>query len=225
MKSSELALYFDHTNLKPEAGEWDIRKLCSEAKEFGFYGVCVNSAWIEFAAELLVGSPVKPVAVVGFPLGACGGETKAFEADLACKAGAREIDMVLAIGALKDGRDDFVKNEIASVVAAANKYGALVKVIFETCLLTGEEIGKACRLSRRAGAAFVKTSTGFSIAGAKEEDVRFMKQAVGNEMKVKASGGIRNLATALSMIEAGADRLGASASVEILNEYISLQGK
>ena len=210
--------YFDHTILKPEATEADIAKLCGEAKEYGFYAVCVNSCYVPLAAGLLEGTDVKVASVVGFPLGACSTGVKAFETEYACSEGADEIDMVIHVGALKEKRYDYVREDIATVVAVALEYDAIVKVILETCLLTDEEIVKACELSREAGAAFVKTSTGFSKEGATAHHVSLMKRTVGEDLRVKASGGIRDLPKTLEMIEAGADRIGASASVEIFKE-------
>jgi deoxyribose-phosphate aldolase len=210
--------YFDHTILKPEATEADIVKLCNEAKEYGFYAVCVNSCYVPLATELLNGSDVKVASVIGFPLGACSTDVKAFETEWACSDGAEEIDMVIHVGALKEKRYDYVRQDIATVVAVALEHDAIVKVILETCLLTDEEIAKACELAREAGAAFVKTSTGFSKDGATAHHVALMKKTVGSDLQVKASGGIRDLAKTLEMIEAGADRIGASASVEIFKE-------
>ena len=208
--------YFDHTLLKADAVPAQIEELCSEAAKYQFYSVCVNSCYVKLCSELLSGSPVKIAAVVGFPLGACTTSAKAFETEDACRDGAKEIDMVINIGALKSGNFDFVRDDIKAVVDTAAKYGAIVKVIIETCLLTDEEKVKACQLSEEAGAAFVKTSTGFSTGGATKEDVALMKSVVGDRLQVKASGGIRDHKTALEMIEAGADRLGASASVQIV---------
>ncbi len=216
----KLNQYFDHTVLKPEATEDDVIKLCSEAKEFDFYAVCVNSCYVPLAKEILDGSNVKIASVIGFPLGACSIEVKAFETDWACLEGADEIDMVIHVGALKDERYDYVREDIATVVAVAMEHDAIVKVILETCLLTDEEIVKACELSREAGAAFVKTSTGFSKDGATAHHVALMKSTVGDDLQVKASGGIRDLAKTMEMIEAGADRIGASASVEIFKESL-----
>lgn len=213
--------YFDHTLLSPDAGKLQIKKLCDQAKAYEFYAVCVNSSYVSLAAEALSGSDVKIAAVVGFPLGACSTEAKAFEAADACRKGAAEIDMVIQIGRLKDGDTDYVKDDIAAVVKAAADYKAAVKVILETCLLTEEEIVCGCRLAAEAGAAFVKTSTGFSNGGATREHVALMKRTVGDSLKVKASGGIRSLQDALAMIEAGADRIGASASVEIMKEFFA----
>ncbi|MBN7774256.1 deoxyribose-phosphate aldolase [Clostridium aminobutyricum] len=214
-----LSQYFDHTILKAEATEEDIKKLCAEAKAYGFYSVCVNGCYVSLAAEELKDSDVKVAAVVGFPLGAAATEVKAFETDWACEQGASEIDMVINVGALKEGRYEYVKDDILSVVGLAYEHNAIVKVILETCLLTDEEVIKACELSMEAGADFVKTSTGFSTGGATEHHVALMRETVGLAMKVKASGGIRDLGTTLKMIEAGADRIGASASVGIVKEY------
>jgi deoxyribose-phosphate aldolase len=214
----DLNRYFDHTVLKPEATEADVIKLCKEAKEYGFFAVCVNSCYVPLASELLEGSEVKIASVIGFPLGACSMDVKAFETEWACSEGAQEIDMVVHVGALKEARYDYVRQDIATVVAVAEEHDAIVKVILETCLLTDDEIVKACELSREAGAAFVKTSTGFSKDGATAHHVALMKQTVGKDLQVKASGGIRDLKKTLEMIEAGADRIGASASVEIMKE-------
>jgi deoxyribose-phosphate aldolase len=211
--------YIDHTLLKPDATTADIIKLCEEARAYQFYAVCINSSHIALAREELTDSDVKIAAVVGFPLGACSTETKVYETDYSCTYGADEIDMVLHIGALKEKRYDYVKNDIAAVVSVAQKYNAVVKVILETNLLTKEEIVRACELALETGADFVKTSTGFSGGGATVEGVKLMKDTVGSAMKVKASGGIKSYDTAVSMIEAGADRLGASASVDIVNLY------
>lgn len=217
-KMKPLNKYFDHTLLKAEAKPVDIEKLCAEAKEYDFYSVCVNSCYVEEAAKLLKGTDVKIAAVVGFPLGACTTETKAFETEEACRGGASEVDMVLNVGMLKAGRDSYVEEDIRAVVRAAGKYNAIVKVILETCLLTDEEVVKACNLSKTAGAHFVKTSTGFSSGGATVHHVSLMKKTVGEALQVKASGGIRDYETAKAMIDAGADRIGASATVSIMKE-------
>jgi deoxyribose-phosphate aldolase len=209
-------LYIDHTLLKPEATEADIKKLCAEAREYHFYSVCVNSSYVELASMELSGSSTKVCAVVGFPLGAMELNSKAFEADQACLHGAKEIDMVIHVGALKEGRFDYVANDIAAVVSVAADYDAEVKVILETCLLSKEEIVKACELAVQAGADFVKTSTGFSTGGATAEDVALMRTTVGEKAQVKASGGIRDIQKAKEMIAAGADRLGTSASIAIV---------
>ncbi len=215
-KMKAMNLYIDHTLLKPEATEADIKRLCEEAREYHFYSVCINSSYVELAAMELSGSQTKVCAVVGFPLGAMELNSKVFEADQACLHGAAEIDMVIHVGALKEGRYDYVSNDIAAVVSVATDYDAKVKVILETCLLTKEEIVKACELAVEAGADFVKTSTGFSTGGATAEDVALMRATVGARVQVKASGGIRDIAKAKEMIAAGADRLGTSASVAIV---------
>ena len=214
-----LNLYFDHTILKPEATKDQVEALCQEAKEHHFFSVCVNSCYVELAAKLLEGSDVKIAAVVGFPLGACTTETKAFETDQACALGAAEVDMVLNVGMFKSGEKEFCKNDIKAVVEAAAKHDAIVKVILETCLLSDEEIVEACKISEEAGAQFVKTSTGFGAAGATAHHVKLMKETVGNRLEVKASGGIRDYKTTMEMIEAGADRIGASAGVAIMEEF------
>ena len=211
--------YFDHTLLKPEATKEQIEKLCEEALEYDFYSVCVNSCYVAQASDMLKGSDVKVAAVIGFPLGAMSTNAKAFETEEACMDGASEIDMVLNVGKFKSGDNDYVRDDIFAVVEAAKKYGAIVKVILETCLLDKDEIVEACKLARESGAAFVKTSTGFSTGGATAEDVALMKETVKEDLQVKASGGIRDLETTLKMIEAGADRIGASASVKIMQAY------
>lgn len=217
MNKIDLARYIDHTILKPDAKESDIIKLCREALEYKFASVCVNASNVKLADSFLHGTDVKVCTVVGFPLGATTKETKAFEAAQAIENGASEVDMVINIGALKSGKLDVVEEDIKAV-ADVCKGKALLKVIIETCLLTDEEKTTACELSKKAGANFVKTSTGFSTAGATAEDITLMRRIVGPEMGVKASGGIRNLETALKMIEAGATRIGASASISIVNE-------
>ena len=213
---TNIAHLIDHTNLKQDARGCDIDKLCSEAAEYGFASVCVNPCNVSRAAALLSGTNTKVCCVVGFPLGASTTECKAFEASLAAKNGASEIDMVINVGWLKDGLYDDVKADIAAVVRAVPE--CAVKVILETCLLEKSEIAKACLLAAEAGAAFVKTSTGFSSCGATAEDVALMRQTVGPKMGVKAAGGIRTRQDAEAMIEAGADRLGASCSLIICNE-------
>jgi len=211
----DLAAMIDHTLLKPEATKDQIVKLCEEAVEFGFASVCINPTYVSLAADLLRNTPVKVCTVVGFPLGASTPLVKAVEARDAIAAGAREIDMVINIGALKSGDDDLVGRDIRAVVEAA-RGRALVKVILETALLTDDQKVKACLIAKAEGADFVKTSTGFGPGGATVEDVRLMRKVVGKEMGVKASGGIRNLESARKMIEAGASRIGASASVAIV---------
>lgn len=198
--------FIDHTMLKADARKDMIEKYCKEAVENGFASVCVNTYYVPLAAKLLKGSKVKTCAVVGFPLGAMISAAKAFEAEQACICGAEEIDMVINIGALKDGDEDLVREDIKGVIKASK--GACVKVIIETCLLTREEKIRACRLAVEAGADYVKTSTGFASGGAKEEDIRLMKESVAGRAKIKASGGIRTAGEAERMIEAGADRIG-----------------
>ena len=210
-----IASVIDHTLLKPEATEEMIIKLCKEAEEYGFYSVCVNPNYVSLASEILGDSDVKIATVVGFPLGANTKEVKAYETRKAIEDGAHEIDMVINIGALKSKDFSKVKEDIEAVVDAAGKE-AIVKVIIETCLLTDEEKVKACELAMEAGAHFVKTSTGFSTGGATVEDVKLMKSVVGDKMEIKASGGIRDYQKAMAMIEAGASRIGASASVHIV---------
>jgi deoxyribose-phosphate aldolase len=211
----EMNRYMDHTVLKAEATEADVKKLCAEAREHGFYAVCVNSCYVSFAKKELADSDVKIASVIGFPLGAAHTAAKVAETEIAVHEGADEIDMVIHVGALKEGRYDYVLADIKAVVDAARMGGALVKVILETCLLTDEEIVQACLLAKEAEAAFVKTSTGFSTGGATAHHVKLMKDTVGDALQVKASGSIRDKAKALEMIEAGADRIGASASIEI----------
>lgn len=207
--------YIDHTALKPETTILQIEKLCAEAKEFDFFSVCVNSYFVKKAAAFLSGSSVKVCTVVGFPLGASTMETKRFEAMKAITDGAREIDMVINISAIKSQDWQYVLDDMSSLAQVTHQQGAILKVILETCLLTSEEKKKACELAVKAGVDFVKTSTGFSTSGATIEDVKLMRSIVGN-LGVKASGGIRDAETAKKMIEAGATRLGTSASVEIV---------
>ena len=206
---------FDHTILKADATEAAVAKICAEAKEYGFMSVCVNTYYTAFVAEQLKGSDVKVCTVVGFPLGQMSTKAKALETKCAVEDGADEIDMVLNVAALKDGKYDVVLDDIKAVKAACG--GALLKVILETCLLTKEEIVKACELSVEAGADFVKTSTGFSTGGATAEDIALMRKTVGPYIGVKASGGVRDSKGALAMVEAGANRIGASATIAILS--------
>ena len=210
----ELAGIIDHTLLKPDASREQLTKVCEEAKQFGFAAVCVNSSNIPLVARLLKGTPVKPIAVVGFPLGAATSQAKAFEAKEAIRAGAQEIDMVVNIGALKSKDYKLVHDDIKAVVEASKPHK--VKVIIETAQLNNEEKIVACALAKTAGAAFVKTSTGFGGGGATVEDIELMRRVVGRDMEVKASGGIRSREDAEKMIKAGADRIGASASVAIV---------
>jgi deoxyribose-phosphate aldolase len=215
----DLAAYIDHTLLKPEATAKDIEQLCAEARQHRFHSVCVNSSRVVQAYSLLTDTPVVVAAVVGFPLGAADRDAKRFETELAVDLGAEEIDMVLNIGRLKEGDDAYVLRELRDVVEAASD--RTVKVILETCLLTREEIIRACHLVLDSGAKFVKTSTGFAKAGAIVEDVKLLREIVGKDFGVKASGGIRDRATAEAMIAAGANRLGTSASVAIVTGQVS----
>lgn len=217
MKYSKM---IDHTLLKPDASEEQINKIVEEAMKYEFASVCVNPTWVKFAAEKLKDSNVAVCTVIGFPLGAGTTNTKVFEAKDAILNGANEVDIVINIGALKDKKDDFVEKEISEVVKAA-KGKALVKVIIETCLLNDEEKVRACKLAVKAGADFVKTSTGFSTGGATTEDVELMRKTVGENIGVKASGGIHSKAEMDSMIKAGASRIGASAGVKIMEDYIN----
>lgn len=213
--NKSFATYIDHTLLKADAKNNEIVTLCEEARKYTFASVCVNPTWVKTAAAALEGSPVKVCTVIGFPLGASTSEVKTFETENAIANGANEIDMVINIGALRNGDDEVVKKEIEAIVNAA-KGKAIVKVIIETSLLTDKEKRKACELSVLAGADFVKTSTGFSTGGATEEDVKLMRAVVGPEMGVKASGGVRNLEDMKKMIDAGATRIGASSGVQIM---------
>lgn len=206
---------FDHTILKADATEAAVAKICAEAKEYGFMSVCVNTYYTAFVAEELKDSDVKVCTVVGFPLGQMSTKAKALETKCAVEDGADEIDMVLNVAALKDGKYDVVLEDIKAVKAACGD--ALLKVILETCLLTKEEIVKACELSVEAGADFVKTSTGFSTGGATAEDIALMRKTVGPDIGVKASGGVRDSKGAMAMVEAGASRIGASATIAILS--------
>lgn len=210
-----LSKYIDHTLLKADARLEDIKKLCQEAKEYSFFSVCINSCYIKDAKEFLKNSDVKVCTVVGFPLGASNSKTKAYEAKTAIEDGADEIDMVINIGLLKSKELDRVKEDIKTVFEACN--GTLLKVILETALLSKEEIKEISLICKDIGVDFIKTSTGFSTRGASLEDVKIMKECVGNEVKIKASGGIRDTQTALQMIEVGANRLGVSSGVAIIN--------
>lgn len=210
-----LAKYIDHTVLKPEATEEAVIKLCSEAKEYGFASVCVNPYYTSLAAKELKDSEVKVCVVIGFPLGANTKEVKAFETNQCIEMGAQEVDMVINIGALKDKKYDVVKADIEAVVNAANKR-ALVKVIIEASLLTDEEKVEVCAIAKNAGADFVKTSTGFSTGGATAADVALMRKTVGEDIGVKASGGIRDYKAAMEMVNAGANRLGLSAGIAVV---------
>ncbi|MZK52229.1 deoxyribose-phosphate aldolase [Clostridium beijerinckii] len=212
-----IAKYIDHTILKPEATVEDVKRLCREAKEYNFASVCVNGCYAKLVSTELAGSEVKTCVVVGFPLGAMTKEAKAFETSQAIENGASEIDMVVNLGALKSKDYNFVKEDIEAVVNSA-KGKALVKVIIETCLLTDEEKVKVCEIAKEAKADFVKTSTGFSTAGATKEDIALMRKTVGPDLGVKASGGVRDFKAAMDMINAGASRIGSSNSIAIVNE-------
>lgn len=211
---ASLAAYIDHTLLKPEATVADIKKVCAEAREHHFASVCVNPSYIKLVADELHGSGVTPCCVAGFPFGTHTPEAKAAETAQAVADGAGEVDMVINVGAVKSGDWALVERDIAAVVNAAGKAG--VKVILETCLLTDEEKVHACEISTKAGAAFVKTSTGYSTGGATAHDVALMRKTVGPDVGVKASGGVRTYEDAVAMIEAGANRLGASAGIKII---------
>jgi deoxyribose-phosphate aldolase len=214
--ASEMAQYIDHTLLKPEATPTAFNKLCEEAVRYGFKAVCVNSGWAAYVVNELKGSGITVCSVVGFPLGAMHSRGKAFEARQAVEDGARELDMVLNIGTMKTGDLKAVEEDILAVRHEA-VHPVLLKVIIETCLLTTEEKVKACEIAQRAGADFVKTSTGFSTGGATLEDVALMRKTVGPEMGVKASGGIKDYETTAAMIAAGATRIGAGAGVAIVS--------
>lgn len=213
-----MAAMIDHTVLKPEATGEMVVQYCKQAMEYGFASVCINPRFVALAARELKGSKVKTCTVIGFPLGANTTETKASEAKAAVGAGAQEVDMVIHVGALKEGDLAYVEQDIAQVVKASE--GALVKVIIEACLLTDEEKRTVCGLAKKAGAHFVKTSTGFSTGGATAADIALMRKAVGDTMGVKASGGVRSLQEALVMIEAGANRIGTSSGLKIMSEMI-----
>ena len=213
---ADMAKYIDHTYLKPEASVNEIRKICDEAKKYHCASVCVNPSYIQYVAQQLEGSGVTPCCVIAFPFGTSTPEAKAFEASDAASKGAREIDMVINVGAIKSGDWLLVKRDIEGVVNAV-KGRAKVKVIIEACLLTDEEKVKACTVAKLAGAAFVKTSTGYSTGGATVEDVRLMRETVGPEMGVKASGGVRPYDDAIAMLKAGANRLGCSSTMKIVS--------
>lgn len=220
MEKDKLTRMIDHTILKADATKEEVQALCKEAKEYNFASVCINPSNISLAYRLLQGTEVKVCTVIGFPLGANATEVKKFETKVAIEDGATEVDMVINVGKLKEEDYDYVLKDIEAVVEAA-KGKALVKVILETCLLNDEEKKIACLLSKKAGADFVKTSTGFSTGGATEEDIRLMRETVGEDMGVKASGGVRTYNDAIKMINAGATRIGASASINIVNKVDS----
>ncbi len=209
-----LAKFIDHTLLRADATAADILRLCEEALTHGFHSVCVHGSWVSLASAKLQGTPVSVAAVTGFPLGAMATEAKEFETHWAVNQGAGEIDTVIAVGHLKTGNDAYVREEMDKIVRAAE--GRTVKVILETCLLNNDEIVRACEMAAQTGVHFVKTSTGFSMGGATMEHVQLMKQTVRGRCQIKASGGIRDRATALAFIEAGATRLGTSSGISIL---------
>jgi deoxyribose-phosphate aldolase len=213
--NKDIAKYIDHTILKPNATREQVKKICDEAKEYGFASVCINPTHVAFVANELKDSEVKTCVVVGFTLGANTTCIKVVETESVIKDGAQEVDMVVNVGAIKDGNWELVESDIKGVVDAA-KGKALVKVIIETCLLTDEEKIKTCEISKKVGADFVKTSTGFSTGGATAEDIALMRKTVGPELGVKASGGVRDFETAKAMIDAGATRIGASAGIAIV---------
>ncbi|WP_438311026.1 deoxyribose-phosphate aldolase [Sporosarcina sp. FA9] len=218
--NTNIAKYIDHTLLKADAKKNEIENLCAEARMYSFASVCVNPTWVKTAADALEGSTVKVCTVIGFPLGATTTEVKAFETENAIQNGAEEIDMVINMGALQDGNDELVKQDISAVVNAA-KGKAIVKVIIETSLLTDAEKRTACELAVVSGADFVKTSTGFSTGGATEEDVKLMRAIVGPVMGVKASGGVRSLEDVHNMLSSGATRIGASSGAQIMKGLTS----
>jgi deoxyribose-phosphate aldolase len=213
----DLAGMIDHTLLKPDASLSEIQKLCSEATKYNFASVCINPSFVPVCSQLLKGSDVRVCTVIGFPLGATSTASKAFETEQAIRDGAQEVDMVMNVGMLKSGEIEYVENDIFAVVSTAKRYRVLSKVILETGFLTDEEKVKACVLARRAGADFVKTSTGFGKGGATVGDIALMRRVVGSAMGVKASGGVRTREDALAMVAHGADRIGASASVKIVS--------
>ena len=217
------AKYFDHTLLKPEATEDEVRKVIDEAKEYQFASVCINPYWVKLTADELQGTGVTTCTVIGFPLGATTTISKVAETAQALHDGAQEVDMVINIGELIAGHDEAVKTDIKNVARAAHAGGAKLKVIIETSLLTDDQKVKACQLAVAGGTDFVKTSTGFSTGGANAHDVAIMRQTVGPDIGVKASGGVHSLADARAVIDAGANRIGASASVAIMKEYEAAQ--
>jgi deoxyribose-phosphate aldolase len=213
----DLAGMIDHTLLKPDALVSEIEKLCGEAKKYGFASVCINPCYVPLCAKLLRGTEVKVCTVIGFPLGATSTAAKAFETEQAIRDGAQEVDMVMNVGMMKSGEHEYIEQDIFAVVSTARRYRVLTKVILETGMLTDEEKIKACILAKRAGADFVKTSTGFGKGGATAGDIALMRRVVGSAMGVKASGGVRSREDALAMVASGADRIGASASVKIVS--------
>lgn len=221
LTKEQLAQMIDHTNLKAFSVDADMKKLCEEAKAYGFKAVAVNGAQIARCRRYLEGSPVRIAVTVGFPLGQMTIESKVFEAEDAISRGADEIDYVLNVAELRNGNTRYIEQEMKAITKACHDRGALCKVIFENCYLTDDEILAAARIARQVKPDFIKTSTGFGNGGATVEDVRLMKNAVGSSVKVKAAGGIRDYATAAAMIEAGAERLGTSAGVELMEQQES----
>lgn len=219
ISAKELAAMFDHTNLKAFASEQDFELLCREAAENHFAMVAINSSPVALCKRLLEGSGVHVGAAISFPLGQTTVETKVFETENAIQNGADEIDYVLNVGELKQGNLDYIRREMESIVAICRKNRVICKVIFENCYLTQDEIRSAAQIAREVGPDFIKTSTGFGTGGATVEDVRLMKETVGDKVRVKAAGGIRDLDTCLAMIEAGTERIGTSSSLKILEEY------
>ncbi|MBF0779496.1 MULTISPECIES: deoxyribose-phosphate aldolase [unclassified Granulicatella] len=217
----KLNRYIDHTNLKPDATQENIATLCQEAKQYEFMSVCVQPTWVSYATEQLKDSIVKVCTVIGFPHGANDPRVKSFETQQAIENGADEVDMVINIGAVKSGNWALVKEDIQGVVDVAKEHHVVSKVILETCLLTDEEKIKVCQICKEVGADFVKTSTGFSTGGANVHDIALMRESVGQDLGVKASGGVRSKEDALAMIEAGANRLGASSGVAICQGLVS----
>ncbi len=217
MTRNEIAALIDHTILKPEATKTDIETLCQQALEFQFASVCVNPAWVGLVHSIVRNSNVKTCSVVGFPLGANRTSTKVYETQCALEEGANEIDMVINVGALRSGDSKLVGGEIEHLAKVSHLSGAILKVILETCLLTDEQKVEVCKLSKDAGADFVKTSTGFSTGGATESDVALMRATVGERIGVKASGGVRTLEALLKMVKAGATRIGTSSGVQIVS--------
>ena len=215
-ESERIAALIDHTILRADATRDDVHRVCAEARKYGFASVCVNGYWVPLVASELDGTSIKVCTVAGFPLGAMASEAKLAETETALRQGAHEVDMVMNIGALKGGDRDAVQCDISMLAAACHAGGAILKVILEMCLLTDDQKRIACELCKAAGADFVKTSTGFGASGATESDVALMRKTVGSEMGVKASGGIRTLADLRKMVAAGASRVGASASVSIV---------
>lgn len=223
MSISEIARLIDHTLLRPEGTRDDIRRLCGEARTYEFAAVCVNPCWVPLAASALAGSPVKVCTVAGFPLGATSTEAKVAETAAALRSGAREIDMVMNVGALRSGDPDTVRRDIQAVVRECHRADAIAKVILETALLDDGQKRAACFLAKTAGADFVKTSTGFGPSGATAHDVALLRETVGPRMGVKASGGIRTLEDLRAMVAAGANRIGASASVSIVQSLVTIR--